>query len=611
MRLIPEAEPCRNFAIMNSIIIPCDPRDGREKFVLSNYAANGIGCLLIVDTETLEGERYDLPNDSGAWALQWLEERGELLVGTCDNYGSLHCFHMAERRFFPPLRLETETYLWNFALGGDGCVYAGTYPGCVLVRYDPEKRTLVNVGKVGDIPENQYSRHVYRNADGNVVTSAGYFKNEAWMYDVHREEFKRLGGDGDRVKGTGEDFICLENGDLLKFLDAYTLEPIGQPVYSGRSGEASAAPRDSIRRYLESLTPPQLPGLPLGTVGHKTASGRIIGVKGQEIYVVEDGRTEFHPIPAEAPATAIMTIAAADDVLWGSAENGQTIFRYVPRTGEFENTRCVANAGGEVYGLVPLDGKLFMSSYVGGDHIVYDPAKPWDQHGDVNPRLLASVAPKMVRPHAKSVLGPDGGIWTGWYANYGTYGGGVTRIDPADGEVSSWFDLIPGQAIEHIAAGRDALFIVTSGEASGMGARKDCFHLAKLNTQCRIVAKHRFAPEVNFRRVAVVGRRVYVTIEDMTADESRLMVFDENTLEELDAIPLGKADRRPTDLLLWEDKLLVFNKFEALLFSLPDCQLLECCPVPGAACTSTVDRQGNAYCAIQQKLYRIARGDEA
>ena len=65
-----------------------------------------------------------------------------------------------------------------------------------------------------------------------------------------------------------------------------------------------------------------------------------------------------------------MTLTAANGAIWGSCEFGQTIFRYDPQTGESENSCGVTNAGGEVYGMVPLDGKLYLSSYAGGDHIV-------------------------------------------------------------------------------------------------------------------------------------------------------------------------------------------------------------------------------------------------
>ena len=109
-------------------MIPRDPKDGREKYAFVNYAADNIGSLHIVDTETLEGESFSFPDDAGAWAMQWLPDRGELVIGTCDRLGCIHSFDMASRTFREPLRLESETYLWDFALGKDGCVYAGPTP---------------------------------------------------------------------------------------------------------------------------------------------------------------------------------------------------------------------------------------------------------------------------------------------------------------------------------------------------------------------------------------------------------------------------------------------------------------------------------------------------
>ena len=53
MKMIPVGEPCHNFSIMGGTIIPHDPYDGREKLVLSNYAADNIGSIHIVDVETL------------------------------------------------------------------------------------------------------------------------------------------------------------------------------------------------------------------------------------------------------------------------------------------------------------------------------------------------------------------------------------------------------------------------------------------------------------------------------------------------------------------------------------------------------------------------------
>lgn len=612
MKLTLKGEPCHNFCILNKILIPKDPRDGREKLVLSNYAAEAAGCLIIIDTQTLQSEQYDLPNDSGAWALLWLENRGELLVGTCDHLGSLHCFMMAERCFREPLRLETETYLWNFTMGGDGCVYASTYPGCSLVQYNPETRKMVRLGHVGTEEKNQYSRDVFTTSAGDIAVSAGYYHNEAWLYRVKTGEWVSLGEDGDRIQATGSGFIAVGHDDSYRFYDPDTLTQIGG-VYS-----ANAAPEEltgcskAVCDYLtKTLHPETIPGLPAGMRGLKTASGCEIGVLGQELFLWQDGALRFVRIPAQAPATAMMTVTAANGVIWGSCEFGQTIFRYDPKTGKSENSCGVTNAGGEVYGMVPLNGKLYLAAYVGGDHIVYDPTQPWNQHENVNPKTLRAVAPEMVRPHAKSVLGPDGGIWTGWYANYGSFGGGLSRIDPETQDVKSWFDVIPGQAMEHLACGREFLYAVTSGSASGMSAREDQFYLLKIATDGTVVQKYQFDAGILLCRLTVTEGRICVILCDQHQMESRVALFDEDTLKPIGSFPIGKLCKdceknRPTDLFALDDsRLLVFTMSELAVYSLPDGNKLDSMETPGYAQTCTRDENGVIWFANKRRLYTL------
>ena len=149
----------------------------------------------------------ELPGDEGAWALYFLEETGELLVGTCANYGYLHRLDMKTRTWAKPLRLEGETYIWNFARGKDGCIYGSNYPGCILVKYDPETQTLSNAGRVCPEENNHYSRFIYTNADGNIIGSAGFDVLKMYYYDVDKKEFKIFGEIGDAVLSVGEDYI--------------------------------------------------------------------------------------------------------------------------------------------------------------------------------------------------------------------------------------------------------------------------------------------------------------------------------------------------------------------------------------------------------------------
>ena len=89
-------DPCRNFNILGSTTL-IDPVDGREKVVLSNFAAGGTGNLIFLDPDTGEGEAIPLPGDEGAWAVLNLDNE-TLLVGTCPRSGYLHRLDLASRR---------------------------------------------------------------------------------------------------------------------------------------------------------------------------------------------------------------------------------------------------------------------------------------------------------------------------------------------------------------------------------------------------------------------------------------------------------------------------------------------------------------------------------
>ena len=91
------AKPSRNFCIFNGLVIDEDPKDGKEKYVVSSYVAGGIGRIVFIDTHSKEGEGISIPDDEGAWALHYLPEQGKLLVGTCSNFGYVHTLDLKTR----------------------------------------------------------------------------------------------------------------------------------------------------------------------------------------------------------------------------------------------------------------------------------------------------------------------------------------------------------------------------------------------------------------------------------------------------------------------------------------------------------------------------------
>lgn len=501
-------QPCRNFNILGSTTL-IDPRDNREKVVLSNFAAGATGNLILIDPQTGDGESIPLPGDEGAWALLNLDDE-TLLVGTCPRAGYLHRLDLRTRTWAEPLADPGESYIWNLCRGRDGLVYGGTYPGCVLLRYDPAAHRLDNVGRMSDNPDNLYSRHVYAVGDA-ILVECWSAAHHLTLWDMRTQTAQPFGRPGAKVKAVTAGLICTETDGELDFYDAATLQPI------------AAAP--------ERL--PVEPALPYSGSRHMLAlqDGRIFAVRGQDYYILDpaadgpESRPPLHSIPTPKPPTRIHTITVAPGgTVWGACGFGQTIFSCDPQTGEFWNSGVVCDQGGEVYGMAFAADRLFLSAYVGGDHVVYDPAQPWNQVDNANPRTLQPAGPALIRPEARSVIGPDGAFWTGWMARYGVYGGGLSRVDVETGAVTVWEDPIPGQALMSLAADERYLYFTTGGAGNGLPTKSEPFHFVVWEPAQGLIWQQPFPLGSSLGRVAAVDGRVLVFV-DRTVDQT-IQVFD-------------------------------------------------------------------------------------
>lgn len=572
-------EPCRNFQILG-IGSFADPLDGRQKVVLSNFAAGAVGNIVIVDPLTGAGEDLALPGDNGAWAvLNYRDEK--LLIGTCGQHGYLHCLDLMTREWAGPLRNEKEQYIWNLCLGEDGMVYGGTYPGCVLLRYDPARHLLENLGRVSAVEGNLYSRMVYAGVPGHILVACGYAEAHLALWDIRRGQARCFGKPGASVREVGEDFLCTQAGEELDFYDLRTLEPLNQ---------------DLGHRLRAGGPPSRYRGMGFSA---RLKDGRYLCTRGQEYYVDGGGeeRPALRPIPADRPATRIHTLTCdAQGKVWGSAGFGQTIFSFDPRTGEVWNSQVVCDAGGEVYGMAFAGQRLFMACYSGGDHVVYDPAQSWNQVDQFNPYTLEPAGPALIRPSAKSLMGPDGHFWTGWMAAYGRYGGGLSRVRVDSLEVEVWTDPLGPQALLGLAADQQYLYFITGGGANGLPSQPGPFAFAVWSPAGKVVWNRQFHQGQTPHSVTAAGGRVFVGVD------RHIEVFDPQRLEFR-----GRVEVEESCQLLMEvgGQVLAFcgKKVDRL-----DPQTGRITPLGDTPerVGSAVATPAGAYCAIGTELHRLS-----
>ncbi|GGD52450.1 WD40 repeat domain-containing protein [Paenibacillus nasutitermitis] len=575
-------EPCRNFNILGSTTI-VDPKDGREKIVLSNFAAGAVGNVILMDSMTGEGESIQLPGDHGAWAILNVNNE-KLLIGTCSKFGYLHSLDLKSRTWAEPLRDENESYIWNLTLGSDGMVYGGTYPGCSLLRYNPQKHTLENLGRMSDNPKNIYSRYVYGDVPGYILISGGFDAPflASWNIETHRlKQFASLDTVGVVQQITSE-YICVGSGkdnEKLSFWDPNSFAPLDDSTFKDKR---------------------------MASKGLMLKDDRLLRVRGQDYYTFEneEDQPDYKRIPTSAPATEIHTITSdAEGTIWGACGFGQTIFYYKPEDKSYWNSSQITSSGGEVYGMSFHQNKLYMSAYAGGDHIVYDPSKPWDELNNVNPKTLNSVSPQLIRPTGRTVVGPDGGVWTGWSAKYGKYGGGLSRIDPSTEEVLSWYDPIANQQIAGLSADDTFIYFTTNGGASGLTYNQDVrCHFVVWSPEGRIVHKQPFPKDIVLRNVIAAGGRVLVNAGE------HIQIFDPSQMAFVKNITIGEA----CSCMLETDHgyVLAFCKNHVYRIHCITGEFEPISDLPGSVGTAAITPDGTVYFAHATVLYRLVQAAE-
>ena len=573
-------EPCRNFCILGRIMLH-DPLDGREKLVLSSFVSGGTGVLIFIDIETGKGEEIQLPGDEGAWALYNLDDK-KLLVGTCAQRGYLHALDLTSRTWLPSLRDENETYIWNLAQGSDGMIYGGTYPSGVLLRYDPDGHKLTNLGKLSKAPGNMYTRTVYGNIPGYLMIVCGYAKKHHVLYDLSSGKFRDFGPDGSDAEAVENDFICFIKDGKRTCYETQQFTEQDPDIYSGKL-------RIPDRRIVKGMGEPVT-----------LASGSLAGVRGQQYYILhKDSRTpELHNIPASAPLTRIHNIIPGPDgCLWGSTSFGQTIFSFYTTSGEYINSQTVCDKSGEVYGMRFSGNRLFMSAYSGGDHIVYDTDKPWDQFNNVNPKTLESVSPELIRPTGRSIIGPDGNFWTGWSAKYGVYGGGIARVCVDTLEMKCWYDPVPQQGISWIGCDDEYIYFTTNGSANGLPTKQEPFYLVMCDTDGRIISKSEFPEGALPGPFCCMKDMIYVSTT------TGIHVFKGRTLESAGTIDIVGICEWMSD---YDDNTcLAFIKNKVYAVTSPGDEIKLISELPGPVSCACVSAKRAIYFACGSKLYEL------
>jgi hypothetical protein len=499
------SNPCRNFCFLGTSKI-VEPQSGNEMLALASYAYPDNGALVLVDATAFRAEIYKFPMDDGSWPLLQIDD-GSLLLGSNTKRGALMRFDMMARKWREPLEAG-EQYIWSIVKGSNRYCYCATYPGCLLLQYDANAHSLKSLGRCSDIPGNIYAHRLFGDAEGKIYINCLFEKPHIACYDIHCNEIKQHFHDGATAFAQHGNKLAVRYEDGCVAL----LDEDGN-VLEGPMAEEEFSLYPECSEFIGSEIDPRIHAWKdsKDVQLFEMNNGDKIGKRGQDLFILRKGSQEPEqlPIGVEPPITDILSLCASEDgKLWGSSNFGMTIFSYDPKTGEYWNSDAICyDSGGEVYGMAMSGGKLYMSAYANGGHLVYDTKQPWDAWNGVNPRNAHISAPKYNRPEARSVIDNNGYCWTGLMAGYGVREMAVTRWDTKTDEVKTFEHLVPNRTPYGLDTDGDNVWITTSGAANGLSEDRELsLSLLAFDSQGNILFEKSFEKGIRLGRVCFSGK---------------------------------------------------------------------------------------------------------
>jgi outer membrane protein assembly factor BamB len=611
-------QPCRAKQILAGRVI-VDRADHRERLVLTNDNETQGLELLFVDYEKNAGQMFVAPAGAGSWALN--EVPGDrLVVGTFYD-GTFIVFDLAQMKYIKTAKFPGEDYIWNLAIGKDGRVYGGTYPGGKLGAMDLTTYAVEDRG--APAPPNLYLRSVSATPTGLILCSFGQEKPTTLLYDPATKRFSAPPASLEGVTaGAAWSGYFLANDHAFEGDQLKTVRPLPFPAPPAEKGSWS------VDAY---LTTPDVALIKQGNAYYRfkkgdqalsliaeidlrggrlmagDSRGEVLGVRGQDYFVIKPGDRdlELRPVPVEGRGRPMLFLKAGPDGrLWGGPHFGQTLFWLDPQTKKFFNTGTVCDAGGEVYDVAFLDGKIYTASYAGGDITCYDPAHPWDQWNLKNPRPVAKVGPAYIRPTGGILAGPNGKLYSGWMAKYETYGGAMAIADPATGQTELIENPLGAQGIVGLAIDKGYGYIGTSLEGNGLPKKKG------ESPQFGIVDLA--AKKAVFRAPFEGAEAVHSVVFDIKTGrvamlvDKKLRIFDARKKAFAD-VPISSVPKITAACLAAPGQGFIYAGAgrDAIRIDLKTGAVKVLVQAPAAITNITVDGRGAVYIACEADVYRI------
>ena len=417
---VPAAEPPRLRAVVEDLGIPRTDRAIQARAVLGDlllataFETKGTARLVVVDLKTGAQQEVPLPGSTGGDALVADEEHGIAWIGT-SLAPAVWRFDAATRRAERVAALDPflarERYVWSLALGPGGRLYAGTYPGGLLLLHDPARGATKSLG--APLAGRQYVRELLVSPSGTVYCGLGT-PAAVVAYNPSTGRFTDL-RPGQKTTVPIAVNLRLEGGRLRSNLGPIAVSEPASAVAPAAGPSVRLEPdgQYEVRRGAERL------------------AGRI------DLAPKQDGM-------------GTMGLGLGPEgAIYGATYYNASLFRVDPASGANTSLGRVVDADGEFRVIQDIGGgRVLLPGYT-GVLFVYDTGQPW---GADNPHRLGSLGN---RQHLATAADrdPRGVVAIATPPDYGSRGGALSLFDPATLAWRTFVSLVPDQSMTAVCFG--------------------------------------------------------------------------------------------------------------------------------------------------------------
>ncbi len=431
--------------------------DGRPIVLAWPMDHRGCGSILVIDVTSGRTDQVPTPFGMASTPFAVLLSTRNRFYSYFDKFVE---FDANTRRFTfwsdaPP------RFAMSFTEDDNGRVWTSAYPNCELLSHVPDSGKLENHGPLNDESWPQYPRTIAVDSSGWVYVGIGSTRGQIVSFNPATGERAALIPETDRRHGAS---TVYRGKDGRVYGRSYSEGPWWS-LFEGvvTQVDAPAPERPILAGEQEAV----LDNFPDGW------SLDEINLPEKYVEINEAGTVRRLEIDYESAGSPILSIAEGPDGrIHGSTGHPLRFYTYDTQADTFVH-RGLWDLVGHLNALAVQGDNVYCGEYAGGRLWEYDPSRPWDDRGtvDPNPRDLISVSPTIIRPHAL-LAHPDGRrlVMTGT-PGYGLTGGGMLIWDTEteSHELLTHEDLLPEHSTVSLAALPDGKIVAGTTISPGTG----------------------------------------------------------------------------------------------------------------------------------------------